>query len=453
MTKIVDPDLLTYIVNGVPTTENVQINTATKTIRLVAGGSLDAVDGVTGQCLFSKIKEIIRASAILISVPLPIREMIHDESMELINGWTLYDTASRNMVRDCGIAYIHATTLKPTAMFACFVSLGALAAGTTASDFYYTLSNSPSAAISSFANVVTGATYGVNELVQIYSDTNGDGTPDYDYRSYAKVFLRRQGYTYDEASNADIGYPALTYKKYNFPITHVVDAGVTKSDAVVDLYTGMSITWYAASQSASLGTNGPYGFHVIVDGNGHTHDEVYSWVQRQLRRSADIDADTGNAKTGQVTPALVFMDGTKLKTKLQPTGGVHVSNLAATSYNLIEEADDGGVFRTYPLSVPVLCEFDSYFQSDAASYFWVFKTSDYGTPSATPVLDTSSAQMKGAANVANASFAYNWTVDVPVTAVALGTAGAKIAIATGTITNTGTKLVFVGGQERWYANP
>ena len=48
MAKITDPDLLTYLVNGSPSTQNIQINTSTKTIKLVAGGNLVALDGVTG---------------------------------------------------------------------------------------------------------------------------------------------------------------------------------------------------------------------------------------------------------------------------------------------------------------------------------------------------------------------------------------------------------------------
>lgn len=451
MAKILDPDLLTYIVNGAPVAENIRINTTAKTIQLVAGGSLVAKDGVTGQCLFSKLKQIIKDSSILISVSLPIREMIHDESMELINGWTLADVTSVKMVRDCGVAYV-ALNGRPTAMYACFVTLGSLAAGTT-SELYYAQDSATSASVSTFTHINTATTFGVNELVQIYSDTNADGTPDYDRRAYAKVFLRRQGYTYDEASNIDIGYTTLTYKKYNFPITHTVDAGVTQADAVVDAYTGMSITWYGSAQSASLGANGPYNFHVLIVGNTHTHDEIYSWIQRQLRLSSDIDAGAAN-RTGQVTPSLVFMDGAILKTKYQAgLGGIHIVNPSALSYNYISEADDTQAYRTYPLSVAVACEFDSYLQADAASYFWIFKTSDYGTPSAVPILDNGSAQMKGAANVPTASFAYNWTTDVPLTAIALGASGAKIAVATGTITNTGAKLVFVAGQERWYANP
>ncbi|MBK7002118.1 MAG: hypothetical protein IPH35_19800 [Rhodoferax sp.] len=440
--KITDPDSLTYSVNSA--TNMLRIDTTAKTIQLVAGGALVEVDGVTGQCLFSKLKEVIKASSVLISVPLPIREMIHDESMELVNGWTFADTTTIKMVRDCGIAYVNASGAI-TAMFACIVTLGGIISGAP----YFVQSSSTTATAGSFTHVNLATTFGVNELVQIYSDTNGDGTPDYDYRSYFKVFLREQGKTYDESSNTDIGYPSLTYKKYNFPITHAVDAGVTADDTTVDAYTGLAIQWYAAAQSASLGSNGPYNFHVLITGNGKTYDEIYSWVQRQLRKTSDIDADGSAAKNGNVTPALVRMDGETLTTIYQSAGGVHIVNPSATSLNNIREQDDTLAYRSYPLSVSVAVEFDSYLTGDADSYFWVFATADYGTPGATPLLDSSSAQMKGAAT-ANTSFAYTYSVDTPLTGVAMGKAEAKIATVTTTLTNTGAKLVFTPGLERWY---
>lgn len=455
MAKILDLDDLTYIVNGAPTTENIRFNTTAKTIQLVAGGNLVAKDGVTGQCLFSAIKAAIKASPLLISVPLPVREMIHDESMELINGWTFADAATVKMIRDCGVAYVN-TSGVTTNEFACFVSLGELPAGAAdiATAIYYTQSSATDASTATFTHVNTGTTFGVNELVEIYRDTNGDGTPDFDYRAYCKLFLRPAGYTYDESSNADIGYPTLTYKKYNFPLTSVVDAGVTVDDATLDGvgYSSLAIQWYATAQSFSLGTNGPYNTHVIIAGGSKTYDQIYSWVQRQLRKTSDIDAGAGN-RTGKVTASLVFMDGSTLKTRYQPgIGGVHISSPAASSYNNIKEYDDTNTLRSYPLSVSVEVEFDSYLQGDVDSYFWIFEAADYGTPGAIPLLDSLGAQMKGAAT-ANTSFSFVHSSDVPVIGVALGKEDAKIAIASGVITASGAKLVFVAGVERWFSNP
>jgi len=451
MAKIIDPDSLTYSVNSA--TNMLRFDTAAKTIQLVAGGALVAKDGVTGQCLFSKIKEVIKADATLIKYALPVREMIHDESMELINGWTFLDATTIKMVRDCGVAYVNVAGAT-TAMFACFVSLGAVISGAP----YYTLSSATNASTAAFTHVNLSTTFGVNELVQIYSDTNGDGTPDYDYRAYAKLFLREAGYTYDESSNADIGYTTLTYKKYNFPITHAVDAGVTKDDTTVDAYTGMSITWYAAAQSASLGTNGPYNFHVIVNANTHTYDEVYSWVQRQLRKTSDIDADGTGNRTGQVTPALVRMDGATLKTIYQTgVGGIHISNLSAASYNNVAEADDTQAYRTYPYTAAITFSFDEYLQADAAdAKFWIYDAATYPGSGATLLQDASSADMTGdlTGGAATKSFSYAWTTDKAWIGVAIGKDNAKITIASGTIlqstVNSGS---FVAGLERWYSNP
>jgi hypothetical protein len=453
MAKILDPDLLTYIVDGAPVAQNVRFDTTNKTIELVAGGSLVAKDGVTGQCLFSKIKEVIKADATLIKFALPVREMIHDESMELINGWTLKNATTIKMVRDCGVAYIAANG-NPSAMFACFVTLGAVVTGAP----YFVQSNATNATPAAFTHINLSTTFGVNELVQIYSDTNADLTPDYDYRTYAKIFLREAGYTYDEASNIDIGYSALTYKKYNFPVTHSVDAGVTVSDATLSGYTGMSITWYASAQSASLGTNGPYNFHVIANANSHTYAEVYSWIQYQLRQATDIDAGAGN-RTGQVAASLVFMDGATLKTRYQAAvGGVHVSNLRAASYNNIAEADDTAAYRTYPYTAALIIEFDSYLQADGANAkFWVFDAANYGTAGATLINDASAVPMTGTVTGLTSGAitkSYVWTADKAVVGVAVGKDGAKIAITTGVIAqSTGNKLVFVAGQERWYLNP
>ncbi len=451
MSKLLDPDDLTYSVNSA--TNMLRFNTTAKTIQLVAGGALVAKDGVTGQCLFSKIKEAIKASASLISIPLPVREMIHDESMELVNGWTFADSTTIKMIRDCGVAYVN-TAGATTAMFACFVTLGLLPAAIADADMYFAQSSATDASTATFTHINKDTTFGVNELVQIYSDTNGDGTPDYDYRSYVKVFLRPAGYTYDESDNTAIGYPELTYKKYNFPITCIADAGVTVDDTTLDGggYSGLAIQWYATAQSASLGTNGPYDYHVIVTGGSKTYDEIYSWVQRQLRKTSDIDAGAGY-RTGTVAASLVYMDGEILKTRYQTgVGGVHIASPSAGSYNNIKEYDDTNTLRSYPLSVSVALEFDSYLQADADSYFWIFQTADYGTPGAAVLTDATSADMKGAAT-SNTSFSYVHTTDVPITGIALGLDGAKIAEATGTITASGAKLVFVAGLERWYSDP
>lgn len=179
-------------------------------------------------------------------------------------------------------------------------------------------------------------------------------------------------------------------------------------------------------------------------------------MQRQLRKTSDIDADGTGNRTGAVTPALVFMDGTTLKTKYQTgVGGIHVSNLSAASYNNIAEADDTQAYRTYPYTAAITFNFDSYLQADGANAkFWIYDAATYPGAGATLLTDASAAPMTGTIGGPTASFSYAWTADKNWVGVAVGKNNAKVAVASGTIlqstVNSGS---FVAGQERWYANP
>jgi hypothetical protein len=460
MTKILDPDLLTYIVDGSPTTQNLRFNTTTKKIRLVAGGNLVAIDGVTGQCLYTKIKQVIKADPTLIKFDLPVSEMIHDESLEIINGWDFEDVTTLKMVRDCGVAIV-ASNGNPTKMYACITTLGGVVSGAP----YFTQSSALNASTAAFTHVNLNSSFCINELVQIYNDPNADGSvaDGYDYRNYIKIFLREYGYTYDEANNTEIGYPELTYKKYNFPITHSVDDKVIANDATVDSslpYTGMSITWLASPASRSGQVGGPYNYSIIVDGNASqnaSHLETYTFIQRQLRRNADIDAGAGS-RTGTVSAALSFMDGDVLKTIKQSDGkGVHIDNLAASSKNNIAESDDAfsGTYRVYPYTAAITLEFDTFLVNDIGpAKFWLWDAATYGTSGATLIEDAGATPITGNVTGASMSFSYAYSTDKPVVAVAVGTDNAKIAIGTTTILqSTANKVSLVAGKERWYKDP
>ena len=73
MSKIVDPDSLSLNVNGSPTTEEVFIDTDTKTVQLRVAGNLDdgnpgSLSGVTLQCLYSFLKEDKQARSAIESI-------------------------------------------------------------------------------------------------------------------------------------------------------------------------------------------------------------------------------------------------------------------------------------------------------------------------------------------------------------------------------------------------
>ena len=453
MAKIEDPDLLTYSVDGAA--GNLRFNTTNKTIQLVEGGSFTFFYGVTGQCLYSKFKIILKEDPNLNKYALAMRKMVHDESLELINGWKFADTSTLKAIRDCGVAYKD-TSGAITDEYACIVSLGSVLSGAP----YLIQDNSTSASIVNFTHVAIGEAYGVNELIHIYQ------SGVFDYRSYLKVFLREAGYTYDEANNTEIGYSTLTYKKYNFPITHAVDPNITIDDTILDAYTGMSIYWYNSAQSISGQTGGPFDYHILAEVAGKSYIEAYCWIQRQLRKDTDIDANASTSRIGKVTPALVFMDGDTLVTIYQDLndsyeGGVHINNPAGTSLNNIKERDDTNTLRVYPYVAGIDFEFDEYLSNDGAdTIFWIYDASTYPGASATLLKDASGNDMTGTLAGATPgtktvkSFSYSYSADKPWIGVAAGLSGAEISTSSGTIIESTTnKGVFASAEENWYKNP
>lgn len=91
----------------------------------------------------------------------------------------------------------------------------------------------------------------VNQAIQIYKDTDGDGLTtdagDYDYRDFLKLYVREWGDTFAVQSNADIGVTSLTYQAYRFPLTTSADPKISEllqSDAGLAPYNDVNVIWY-----------------------------------------------------------------------------------------------------------------------------------------------------------------------------------------------------------------
>ena len=102
MALIVDPDDLNQ-------GTEITINTTAKTIALNVAGNLSN-DGVTGQCLFSFIKEEWRNDAtnnVGLQFAIPFREMLGSEQFEWVDGWEPANDATRNLLRYRWLARNH----------------------------------------------------------------------------------------------------------------------------------------------------------------------------------------------------------------------------------------------------------------------------------------------------------------------------------------------------------
>lgn len=374
MALIFDPDNLNQ---GVEVT----FDTSAKTIALNIAGNL-STDGVTLKALYSFCKEEWKNDPALIPFPFPFTP-ITDESFELKDGWNFLNDASRYLIRTAGWAVVN-TSGAVTERWAGIIGLGFI----ESDDQLYFDQGAGATNVQ-----LTGQ---VNQAVQVYSDPNGDGnlTDGFDRRTKFELYAREQGQLYSVATLATIGVATMAPIAYRFPISTGADLKISESDANIDAnapYTGMSITYYATPQPRLIGGSS-YNFGVIIDGNNGTAEQIYEFVQRQLRKATDIDANAGGV-TGLLADALLLFVGNSLETlnSTNPAGGgtgVFIDNFQASDTNRLSFRDNtaptNGV--TFPFVAVTTLNFNGNLQNDTAAIYRVFYTTNpagnYGTSNA-----------------------------------------------------------------------
>ena len=428
----------------------VTITVATKKITLNIAGNL-TTDGVTMQCLYSWLKERWAASATYVKYPFPMTA-ITSEQFELINGWDLYNNSSKQLIRTGGWALKDPATGLSQEEWAGIITLGSL--GGTDQVYYTQTSN----ATSGTNIVLTGA---VNQAVKVYGDASHD---NFDYRGYMKLFCRTYQKTYATSQLSDIGVSSMTYQVYRFPLSNASDIKVTHADGTMSgaPYSGMSITWYAAPQTRSIGGVDKY-FHIIINGNSGTAEQIYEYAQYQLRQATDVDTGSGT-KYGKLTSSLLNFVGSDLYTLVQTEGGVFIDNYQTTDINRLHFADDSSATITFPYVAAVTLNFGSNLVADADAKYWLFFTSAYGTASAIIVQDATPANITGSIS-GNSSITFTFgydsneqggrtkATDALVTAVAIGKSTGQFVSQTGTITrSTANSISLASALERNYAS-
>lgn len=470
MAKIIDPDLLNQ-------GTEVQFLTGSLLIKLNQAGNLSS-DGVSLQTLYSFIKEEWRTDNNLIKYPFPILS-ITSEQFEFINGWNLSGSladpgASQYLVRDGGWAVIDPGTGSPEEQWMNITSLGAFNNSATDQAYYYQGVGGVTSSIQ-----LPGE---VNQGIQIFSS----GSTNFNYTGSFKIYLREQGKTYgfydllEEQNLAEV-----TYRKYALPLTNGVDLKITTADSTIAStapYTGMSITYYTSSQAVTIGGT-PYNFKVIINGNNGTAEQIYEFVQYQLRRNANIDAGTNivGGVQGNIAEELLQFVGDTLRTKRQNdvggtgSGGVYITNFQSADTNRLEFIDNTGATRTFPFVAAGTLNFNPNLVADTNAIYKVFFTNDdagdntgrdFGTSAAIIINNNSGAPITGSVGgQSTRPFDYDYDGNIqrgsassgsnaPYTAVAIGLGSAQYVVTTGNIVRSTTNAInFVSNQERNYLNP
>ena len=446
MALIIDPDNLN---------QNTEIvfDTTNKTIELLTAGNLSS-DGVTLKCVYSFCKEEWKNDTTLIKYPFPFTP-ITDEQFELKDGWNFKNDSTRYLIRTGGWAVVD-TNGTTQEMWAGIITLGNLESGTQP---YYCQT----------ANTATNfqLTGEVNQAIQIFQ--NG-GT---DNRGTLKLFARKQGDKFAQASLDDIGVTGnMTYQVYRFPLATSSDLKITLGDTTVSTtpYSDITITFHSTPISRTIG-GVAYNFDIEVDGNGQSIEGIYETLQYRLRQGTDIDDGTGT-EIGNVTRSLASFLGDTLKME----EGVFLTNFNANDTNNILHNPNGAAFDiAFPFTASLTLEFGSNLVNDSDAVYAVFFTNDdagdntgrdFGTNNAILVEDDTNTAISGSiSGNSSLTFTYDYDgnvqrgnasagVDAPITVIGIGLSTGQYVSATGTITRSTSNVVsLVSALERNYSNP
>jgi len=386
MALITDPDLLNQ-------GAEVVINTTAKTVTLAPTGNLSS-DGVTLKAIYSFLKEEWKNDDALPKFDFPMTP-ITDEQMQIgvssrNNGWTWGNTTTRELIRTGGWQEVSDTGVI-LAEYTGVITLGSLVSGTQV--YFQKESGGTTADF-----VLTGP---VNQAVQVYNSVG-----PVDTRGYLSLFAREQGDTYGASNLPAIGVTEMTYQVYRFPLGTQEDIKIAVSDVGIDAntdnvadvapYSGMSIEFFATPQARSIGgVNRNFG--IVIDGNGGTAEQIYSFVQWSLRRTVDIN-EGGTPLVGKIAPQLLEFVGDTLKTRyaanpLAGGNGVFIDNFLTADINRLVFVDNTQTERIFPYTANITFNFSATLQSDAESIYRAYFTNDDAGTNAGNDFGTSNAMI------------------------------------------------------------
>lgn len=217
----------------------------------------------------------------------------------------------------------------------------------------------------------------------------------FDHRNAIKLKLRERttpgdsnARTFAQADLAAAGETILANRLFTFGLSNAQDLDITETDANIDAntpYTGMTITYFATPQShGSAGdlVGGPFNFGIVIAGNSGTSKEVYEFIQRQLRKTTDIDNDA-DVGIGVTLDGMMRFVGPKLEVgrtapavfPFNPDGGgsgVFVTSISSASRNNTVYFDNLGTERAHPLGVAVTLDFNQTALDDALLAYTLF---------------------------------------------------------------------------------
>lgn len=465
MALINDPDQLNQ-------GTEITIDTSALTFTLNEAGNLSA-DGVTGQALYSFLKEEWKDDPNLIKYTFPMLA-ITPEQFEIGNNgskfsdWKPANEATRKLIRTAGWREYDNTggTLRD---YLGVITLGNIDAvnKTTGDVVYYAFSSDTASTQLTYAGAA-------NEAVQVYGDAGNGG---FDKRSdVLTVYIREQGKTYGQSSTTDIGVSSITYKVERFPLSEAADLKITATDTDITTtapYTGMSITYHQLAQPTTIGGVSS-DFGITINGNNGTAEQIYEFAQYRLRQVSDIDSESDSpTQVGNLQDQLLKFTGDNLETLAANNAdgggsGVKIENFDSQDTNRIKFVDNTGASVTFPFVSAGKLSFNVNLVNDASAEYYLFFNDAGGnlidTNNAIIVNDKDGSPISGLISAqSEVSFTFDYDgntqggrtagTNADVTLRAIGLDTGQYVEATYTITRaTGQNFPATAALERNYIN-
>lgn len=211
-----------------------------------------------------------------------------------------------------------------------------------------------------------------------------------------------------------------------------------------------------------------YPFSWRLFGNGGTLNQAFEFIQKELRRTGDIDEANATAR-GDVTDLLMAY--------ATPTGtglDMFIDDLASSDINNATFEDVTGSSRNFAFIAGLTINLNDNLVSSSSAKVVVFFTNDdaganagndFNTPTAIIVQDVNNSNMESTTLTSTLSYNFDYDnnaqrgggsagTDVPITIVAIGTDTAQYVQATGTILRQNNNtFALVSALERNYSNP
>ena len=310
-------------------------------------------------------------------------------------------------------------------------------------------------------------------------DSTADGVPDVaPYSDMSITYLDGSGYT-DWADG--IVYPAGTVVRDTTEQANSSTLGTWWYTTLGGTSSGTGVAddvgvtdWVSFTGERQIGIEW-YPFDIVIDadvandGSLPTAEQIYEFVQFQLRQNLDIDADGVGVVTGKTATSLLRFVGDTLVT----SQGVFIDDFSSTDINRIEFYDVAATKRTFPFVAAGAINFNSNLSGDVDAVYKMFFTdangSNFGDTDAIIVKDNAGTDIAGsvpfhATDATQVQFTFDYDgniqggrtaqTDAAITVVALGLNKAQYVKATSTIARTNANSVsLVASLERNYSNP